>query len=320
MLAAISLAVACDGPQSALAPAGAEADRLSDLFWAMTIGAVVIWAAVVALSLYAVYFRKRAITEKAATRLVVGGGVIFPTVVLAGLLVYGLAMLPGLLEPAPQGSLRVHVVGNQFWWRVRYERPGAKPVELANEIRLPAGQPVDFILESQDVIHSFWIPSLGGKMDMIPGRTTRLTLRPLKQGVYRGTCAEYCGASHALMAFAVVVEEPAAFDRWLSAQAAPAAPPSTAAAARGRDVFLSSGCGACHTVRGTAADGVTAPDLTHVGGRRTIAAGILETTPDRFTQWVSHPERIKPGVWMPHFTMLPEAERVDLGVFLAGLE
>src|SRR5690606_27176719 len=140
-------------------------------------------------------------------------------------------------------------------WRVEYPREGGGAVVLANEIRLPVGGEVDFFLDSADVIHSFWIPPLGGKVDMIPGRQTRLRLSPARTGTFRGVCAEYCGASHAWMAFGVVVQERAEFDRWLAEQAAPARPPANALARDGREVFLANGCGACHSVRGTPADG-----------------------------------------------------------------
>lgn len=163
-------------------------------------------------------------TEAQARRYVIGGGVIFPTVVLATLLAHGLGRMPALLAPAPPDALRITVSGEQWWWRVRYHLPDGGEVELANEIRLPVNEPVLFDLESPDVIHAFWIPSLGGKIDMIPGRRTRLVLHPTRTGTFRGQCAEFCGDSHALMAFPVVVSDRPDFDAWLAAQARPAAP------------------------------------------------------------------------------------------------
>ncbi|HXH84912.1 MAG TPA: cytochrome c oxidase subunit II, partial [Candidatus Tectomicrobia bacterium] len=255
----------CTGPLSALEPAGDAADVIATLFWWMAAGAVVIWLAVVALALYAIYRPPRLFSRRAGAMLVVGGGVVFPLLVLTALLVHGLALLPRLLAPAPDTSLRIAVAGEQWWWRVRYLRPGGAPVELANEIRLPVGEPVEFTVTSPDVIHSFWIPSLAGKIDMIPGRVTRLAFRPTRTGVFRGTCAEYCGIAHALMSFVVVVLEREQFARWLARQAEPAAPPASPDVARGQAVFLASGCAACHAVRGTPARGVIGPDLTHVG-------------------------------------------------------
>lgn len=193
-------------------------------------------------------------------------------------------------------------------------------IELANEIHLPVGQPVQFQLQSADVIHSFWVPSLGGKMDMFPGRTTRLTLHPTRTGVYRGACAEYCGGPHAWMNFYVVVEEPEAFARWLEQQAAAAAIPTEPLAVRGQTLFQAHGCGACHTVRGTAADGQVGPDLTHVGSRLSIGGGILPNEPDAFLRWISQTEAIKPGVHMPVFGMLPEEDLQALAAYLEALQ
>ena len=310
----------CSGPQSALEPAGRGAERIADLFWWMTVGAVVIWLAVIALALYAERVRPEAHSRRQANALIIGGGAIIPTVVLAGLLVYGLALTPDLLAPAPEGSLKIAVTGEQWWWRVRYLPPGGGSVELANEIRLPVGDHVEFRLESPDVIHSFWIPSLGGKLDMIPGRLTRLTLEPTRTGVFRGACAEYCGTSHALMSFAVVVLDKADFAAWLERQQQPAQAPAEPLADRGRELFLANGCGACHAVRGTSADGVVGPDLTHVGSRLSLGAGILPNEPDGFFRWIARTEEVKPGVHMPAFGMLPAEDLQALAVYLDGLQ
>ena len=286
----------------------------------MTAGAVIVWIGVVALTIYALRTRPVAQTNQWIPMLIIGGGAIVPTVVLAGLLTYGLALLPPLLAPAPEGSLRISVVGEQWWWRVRYQPPLGDPVELANEIRLPVGQPVTFDLESPDVIHSFWIPSLGGKVDMIPGRRTRLTLHPTRTGVFRGVCAEYCGASHALMAFEVVVVEPAEFNRWLDAQRAPATALDSGQAALGRARFFANGCNACHSIRGTEARGSVGPDLTHVGSRRTLGAGIIPNDTGGFLRWLEHTDRVKPGVHMPHFRMLPREELTAIAAYLESLQ
>lgn len=319
LLIAPSLLVACTGQQSALEPAGRAASRLADLFWGMTVGAVVIWLVVVGLALYATYFARGPLSPKHGRRLIVGGGVVFPTMVLTGLLVYGLSMLPDLLAPAPQAALKIQVTGHQWWWRVRYPREHGAPIELANEIHLPVNRPVEFELEASDVIHSFWIPSLGGKVDMIPGRRTRLVLEPTEVGVYRGVCAEYCGASHALMSFFVVVEPEDDFERWLAKQAEPAASPPGQAARQGEEVLIASGCGACHSVRGTPADGAIGPDLTHVGSRRSIGAGVLETEGAAFLRWISRTNAIKPSVHMPEFGMLPDEDQRALAAYLEGL-
>lgn len=315
-LAGVLCAPACTGLQSSLAPAGRDAAWIASLFWWMVAGAVVVWLATIALAFY--YGRPHEGTpdRRRDRMLIVGCGVAIPLVVLTGLLIYGLRMLPPIIARAPEGSLTVDVEGEMWWWRVRYARPGETPVELANEIRLPAGEPVQFRLSSDNVIHSFWIPALGGKMDMIPGRVTYLTLRPERTGIFAGACAEYCGASHALMRFQVEVMERAAFDDWLRHQAAPATiSPDT----RGADVFTANGCGACHTIRGTGADGRIAPDLTHLASRMTLAAGTLPVSVDALMRWVARAERVKPGVHMPAFDMLPREDLDALARYLESL-
>lgn len=316
--AAIALAAtACDGVQSALTPAGRGAEQIAELFWWMVGGAAAVWLIVVGLAVYAIAVRPREHSERSSRILIIGGGVIFPTVVLTILLAYGLSLLPPLLEPAPPNSLRIRVSGEQWWWRVRYEPPGLPSFETANLIHLPVGEPVEFLLESPDVIHSFWIPSLGGKMDMIPGRKTRLTLHPTRTGTFRGVCAEFCGDSHSMMNFDVVVQDRPAFDAWLASQSAPARAPATASA--GHDIFMRSGCAACHTIRGTEADGIVGPDLTHVGSRPTIGASVLPTRPESLIRFIEATSTVKPGVHMPSFDMLSESELDSLATYLLEL-
>ena len=312
--------VGCSGPQSALDTAGDSANEISTLFWGMTIGGTIIWLAMVALSIYAIWGGRVHSNPAVGRRLIIGGGVIFPAVVLIGLLAYSLEMLPRTLARGPAGSIRIKVSGEQWWWRVQYNLPDGTKVDLANEIHLPVDVPVEFELVSPDVIHSFWIPPLGGKMDMIPGRTTWLTLRPRKTGRFRGVCAEYCGASHAWMAFPVVVHERAEYDRWLAHQAEPAAKPQDPVAARGEHVFRASGCAACHVVRGTVSIGAVGPDLTHVGSRLTIGAARLPNEVRDFRAWVARPAALKPGVHMPAFAMLPAEDLDALARYLESLQ
>ena len=310
---------ACRGLQSSLAPAGRDAERTAELFWWMVTGTAVAWLGVSALALFYASRRSNARSVRRDRFLIIGGGVIVPTVTLTALLVYGLSMLPAAVARAPAGSLQVVITGEQWWWRVRYVRARGQ-VTLANEVRLPVDQTVQFRLDSDNVIHSLWIPSLAGKMDMIPGRTTFLTVRPSVTGVFRGVCAEYCGTSHALMAFYVEVLEPAAFDRWLDHQDTPARAPVEPLARRGQDLFTATGCHACHTIRGTSADGVIGPDLTHVGSRLSLAGGILPNEPDAIQRWIADPERLKPGVHMPRFGMLPDSDLRALAAYLEGLQ
>ena len=309
---------ACSGIQSALDPAGAEAEDVAALFWVMVAGGAAIWLLVIGLLAYASRRRREPVSEKAAGRLIFWGGVAFPVTTLLALLAFALWLMPGLRPwAAVDGDgLAIEVTGEQFWWRVAYRDGGGDPVLSANEIRLPAGERVELRLESADVIHSFWIPSLGGKMDMIPGRTNRMSLLATKEGTYRGPCAEYCGTSHALMAFSVVVMAPDAFRQWLAGQAAP----SPAAGDDGAGSFLRNGCGACHRVAGTAATGTLGPDLSHLGSRESLGAGILPNTREAIARFIANPDRIKPGSKMPAFDMLPAGEIDAIAAWLETLE
>jgi cytochrome c oxidase subunit 2 len=314
-----SAAAGCAGVQSSLSPGGAQAEWMADLWWWMAAAAAVIWVAVIALAIWCVRWASGEPNRRRDRALIIGGGVVVPVVVLTALLVYGLMLIPPLVARAPENSLQIAVTGEQWWWRVRYSHAGGF-VEVANEVRMPVGEPVQFRLDSDNVIHSFWVPALGGKMDMIPGRVTWLALEPTRTGYYRGACAEYCGGSHALMAFDVEVTDRASFDRWLERQAQPAVAPADPRRQQGRNVFFSSGCSACHTIRGTLAAGTIGPDLTHVGGRRTLAASVLPNDPDAFTRWIARPEHIKPGARMPRFDMMGADDLAALAAYLEGLE
>src|SRR5262245_2388098 len=199
----------------------------------------------------------------------------------------------------PSDALEVMVVGNRWWWEIRYPRLG---IVTANELHVPVSDPArptpTFItLQSADVIHSFWVPQLAGKMDLIPNKTNRMWIDPRRPGTFVGQCAEYCGTQHAWMLLEVIVHPRDDFDRWVAAQRAPAvADPGVRA---GRDLFLSLSCINCHTVRGTPANGLFGPDLTHLMSRRTIAAGAARSTPEALKAWLNDPAEIKPGVLMP---------------------
>lgn len=309
-----------DPPQSALHPAGREAEVVADLFWWMAGAGFVIWALVVALAIYVSLPGRRSFSPRKTRWLILYGGAVLPTLLLAILLIYSLSLLPRLRDDADV-DLRIAVSGERWWWRVRYPQPdGEGWLELANEIRLPVGQRVEFVLSSPDVIHSFWIPALGGKVDMIPGRTTYLFLEAQRPGVFRGACAEYCGSSHAFMNFDVVAMPPAEFEQWLAAQAQPAAEPDSELTRRGRSAFLANGCGACHRVRGTQADGALGPDLTHVASRLSLGAGLLPTETETFRHWLQETEALKPGVRMPAFGVLPEEQLSAIAAYLSSLE
>jgi cytochrome c oxidase subunit 2 len=217
--------------------------------------------------------------------------------------------------------LRIEVVGKQWWWEVRYPLAnGATSIVLANELRLPVNRPVELVLSSTDVIHSFWAPSLAGKVDMIPGRTTRLLMQTSEAGVFRGQCAEYCGGQHALMSLFIVTQEPTEFDAWLSRQAQPASEPSDAFLKLGYDAFFKGDCHTCHTVRGTPAEGTDGPDLTHVGGRKSLAAGALSNHIGTMAGWIAGAQDIKPGSNMPSDPVFTGEELRAVSAWLGSLE
>ena len=286
----------------------------------MVIGFGIIWALVVALSLYASRWNRRPISEQAGGKIIFWAGVVFPVCVLTALLSFALWMMPSLRPFAggDQAAMRIDVAASQFWWSVTYRRADGSSVVSANEVRLPVGQRVEFSLTTRDMIHSFWIPSLGGKMDLIPGRVNRLSLLATKAGTYRGQCAEFCGLSHAMMAFPAVAMESADFEAWLDERAAPSA--GVDAAGAGRDLFLREGCGDCHRVAGTPANGQSGPDLSHVGSRLTIAAGWLANDEETLARFIAHPGSIKPGAQMPAALHLPESERNAIAAWLKGLQ
>ena len=310
-------ACACAGPQSALDPAGRDAASIADLFTVMTVGALVVWTAVVAIAIYTIRVGAPH-SERAASLLIIGGGVAAPTIVLGALIAYGMPLVPTILTPGTDGGLVVHVTAKQWWWRMEYETPAGR-IETANELRLPVGERVELRLASPDVIHSFWVPALAGKMDMIPGRVTRLALEPTETGTFRGACAEYCGASHALMAFSVTVTERAEFQTWLDAQGRAAAPPTADVAILGQTAFMANGCSACHTIRGTSAVARIGPDLTHVGSRARIAAETLPNQPAALIRWITLSDQVKPGVHMPPFRALPDDQLTALAAYLGTL-
>lgn len=319
--AVLSLFLAsCSDEPSALSPAGPEADTIYILFQTMAIGAAVIWAGVMAVMIYSFRTGRRAHPRKASQALIFWGGAVFPAVTLLVLLGYALWLMPNIrpwINAAGKG-IRVQVTGEQYWWRVRYlDDQGKLLFETANEVLLPVSEPTTFSLLARDVIHSFWIPALGGKMDMIPGRENRLTLTPTRLGIYRGPCAEFCGTSHALMTVTARVVVQREFDAWLSARRRRPA----IVRSEGARLFVRHGCPACHAVDGMAeAKGAIGPNLSALGERLTIGAGTLKNTPENIALFIRDPAAIKPGATMPAFDMLPPAEVDEMAAWLGGLK
>ena len=310
----------CEWQQSTLAPGGPHAESVATLSWVMFIGAGLIFLLVMALTACACLAEAGRANWLSRKTVIIGGGVIFPVVTLTALLVYGL-LLSRSLVMAGSPALRIEVVGEQFWWRVHYlDASGAPHLVSANEIRIPVGPPIEFVLKSKDVIHSFWVPSLAGKLDMIPGRVNSYRFAAERPGMYRGQCAEYCGAQHALMAFYVVAMGREEFDAWYARQSEPAPDPIAAFPTRGKTLFLENGCGACHTIRGTAAKGVIGPDLSHVGGRVSLAAGTFPNNQGTLAGWISSAQHLKPGNLMPSFRSLQSEELRAISAYLGDLK
>ena len=302
--------------QSALSPAGPAARDIASLTTLLTIGASLILLLVMGLLLYGA---RREPAPVSTGLWVVGGGLAFPVIVLFALFLYGARVTNTVMAPPPPGALRIEVEGRQWWWEVRYPGAAGTPVVAANELHVPIGTAVEVIVTSPDVIHSFWVPSLGGKMDMTPGQPARLALRAERPGVYRGQCAEYCGIQHAQMALLVIAEPPEAFEAWVRAEAAPAQAPAEGDPARGLAVFMAQGCAGCHTIRGTAARGDLGPDLTHLAGRRTLAAGSLPNDAGAIRAWLAAGSALKPGNRMPSYAHLDAASLDALTAYLAAL-
>lgn len=319
LLLALPALCSCAGIQSALDPRGPQAASVATISWIMFWGSAAILLLVMALALYAVYRRPDARAPFSARALIIAGGLVLPVAVLSALLVYGTYAMGGIrLQDAAQQA-QIEVTGNRWWWQVRYRAADGHVIASANEIRIPAGTPVKLLLRSNDVIHSFWVPNLTGKMDLIPGRTNHVTLHADAPGVFRGQCAEYCGAQHAHMAFHVIAQPPDEHAAWLQRQRADAAAPADAALARGRALFIEH-CLACHTVRGVGSARERGPDLTHVGSRRFLGAGMLENTRENLVAFTAHAQRFKPGSGMPsHPNLAPESLQ-SLAAYLESLQ
>lgn len=307
--------------QSSLHPASYEAAEIARLWWVMFAVLTAAFVLVVTLAVWAVLARKRDETKaRENSRFVVWGGVVFPVVVLVGLLFYMLRV-SALLRP-PEEGLVVQVTGHMWWWEVRYPDLG---IITANEIHLPVGEPVRIQLRSGDVNHSFWVPSLHGKMDANPGMMNEFWLNPKEIGVWRGQCAEFCGRQHALMAFEVVALAPEHFQHWTREKQrtrfTEGSPPTLGGdrLARGKEVFFKASCHECHAIGGTRADGLIGPDLTHIGSRGTLGAGTVPNTTGNLMGWIVNPQEIKPGNLMPR-TFLEPNELRDLVHYLQSLE
>jgi cytochrome c oxidase subunit 2 len=311
-----------------LDPAGPQAAHIADLWW-LTLGVcALVFVAVIAMFVWAVWRAPRADAKtppdvepvaagERALQWSVGVGIALSSVLLIGLLVASVLTDRALARMPVDDALNVRVTAHQFWWEIVYNDPRPDRVfTTANELYIPVGRPVVVTLEADDVIHSFWVPNLHGKKDLIPGRTATIRFRADRPGEFWGRCAEYCGLQHAFMAFDVVALSPERFEAWAEAQRKPAQDPSDATAQRGRELFVSGSCMLCHAIQGTTAGARKGPDLTHIASRAHLASGRLANTPQTLAAWITDPQRIKPGANMPtHFLSAD-----DLSALVAYLE
>lgn len=321
------LEAGCAPPQSILHPGGTAASKLSSMGWAVFIilGAIafIMWV----LLAWAAVRRRGTLQEHepwdegGGQRWIVVGGVLIPLFVLCGLFIY---TVEGMTDfPVMDGRVRpqIEVIGHQFWWEIRYIGNGPDQTFVtANEIHIPTGKPVDLLLESHDVIHSFWVPGLHGKMQLIPGMRNYLRIEASEPRVFQGQCAQFCGAQHAHMRLLVIAQKPADYELWRQNQLKPAALPQTAEAMHGRDVFNDGPCALCHTVRGTVAQGKVAPDLTHLASRMTIAAASYPNDKADLGGWITHAQTMKPGCEMPNLAFFDGRDLRALIDYLQALK
>jgi cytochrome c oxidase subunit 2 len=318
LVAAVAAANGCS--YAALDRSSPEASRITSLHWFLFAICVAVW--VLVLGALAIALARRTSTAAADDRrrtLAVAGATGVSTLLLLVMLVASVITGRANATPAGRDALEIEVTGHQWWWEIRY--PAAVPDETvvtANEIHVPLDRVVRLRLASADVIHSIWIPNVNGKRDLIPGRATSLTFRPRRVGSFAGRCAEFCGYQHAKMGLLLVVQPAGGFEAWLEEQRRPSVEPTLEALEHGRDVFLHGPCATCHSIRGTAAFGHKAPDLTHLATRSTIAAATLPNTTGHLAGWIVDAQRIKPGNRMPP-NLLASGDLLDLVAYLRSL-
>jgi cytochrome c oxidase subunit 2 len=304
VLLAATTSIGCEGNQSMFNPQGPAARSIAGFGWLLIGISLVVYVAVLVALGWALLRRRRPDDDQPATTgrltVVIASAVAVTAAILVTLTVSSEAVGRSLTSPTGPGAITVDVVGHQWFWEFQYRDVSPQDfVTSPNELHIPVGTNVVLKAQSRDVIHSFWVPNLQGKRDLIPGQVTSMWIQADRPGVYRGQCAEFCGHQHAKMSLAVVAEPMDRFLEWIRNQRQPAVQPATDEQRRGHDLFMQSTCVTCHTIRGTDAGSRVGPDLTHVGSRMTIAAGTLPNTREHLQQWVSNPQEVKPGIRMP---------------------
>ncbi|MEZ4501409.1 MAG: cytochrome c oxidase subunit II [Dehalococcoidia bacterium] len=314
-----------DAPQTTIAPRSDNADSIQSVYVIVFWLAVVVFIGVMlATIVFALMFRERADRQAKQfhgnARLEVLWTLI-PVIIVVIIAVPTFNSLAETSAAPPEDALHVEVIGHQWWFEFRYDNVGGvEQVVSANELHLPVDRAVDFTLKSADVIHSFWVPQLGGKVDLVPGHENDLWFTPNTVGEYLGQCAEFCGDSHALMRFRVFVHSQADFETWAQNEASDAVEPTDEAIMAGQAAFLGNACIGCHTVQGTTAVGQVGPNLSHVGARTTLAAGIMDNTPENMANWIRNAPSIKPGSIMPAFPALSDEDLQAIVAYLQSLK
>lgn len=324
-LAGAALAMAgCNAPLSMFSTATDDAERVSWLGWFMIVLSGLIFVGVMITMIIAMLRNRRRnavdvdLSDPGAGW-IVWGGAVMPGVALIATFVVSMAALGHF--PGSKPVVTIHVTGHQWWWQLDYEFPDLPDqFRTANEIHIPVGRPVRLLLTTGDVIHSFWVPQLQGKLDLIPGDTNDLRIVAKRAGTYAGVCAEFCGAQHAHMGLTVVAEAPEQFQQWAAHQLQPGATPTDSVTQLGQKLFAGGPCSLCHTVRGTPALGSVAPDLTHVGSRLTIAAGTLPNTLGNVEGWIANAQSLKPGTKMPTITTYSGPELRAVAAYVESLK
>jgi cytochrome c oxidase subunit 2 len=318
------VAAGCHAPMQMFSSASDSAERITKIAWFMIALAAIVYAIVIGAMVVATARNRRRAPSTVdmstpGIRWIIIGGVILPALVFSA--VFGVAETALGRYPDPRSALTINVTGHQWWWELEYALPQLSDhVKSANEIHIPAGVPVRLLVTTADVIHSFWVPQLQGKIDLIPGDTNDLRLMARKPGTYRGQCAEFCGAQHANMAITVIADDSATFARWLERQLADASPPTDSTLVMGQRLVVGGPCSLCHTVRGTPALGRTGPDLTHVGSRLTIAAGTLPNQLGTLEAWITNAQSIKPGAKMPALGEFTGQQLRAVAAYVASLK
>jgi cytochrome c oxidase subunit 2 len=326
-VAAACALTSCTGWQSSFNAQAAQSAEIKRILLIFTVVSAVVWIGVMLVLLHGLVRRKLPrelpldlqvpFEHRAGIVIIIAGIATTITVLALSIVSYGAQRTVFANDPS---AVTIKITGHQWWWEVEYQADSPHlTFTTANEIHVPVGQPVTVQLESADVIHSFWVPSLTGKMDLITGQQNTLQFTAKNPGVYRGQCAEFCGAQHAHMAFTVKVLPPDEYARWRDHENQSAPSPSDPLSIRGEQLFRGRGCGLCHTIRGTLAGGQLGPDLTHIASRETIAAGTLPRNTGNLAAWIADPQHIKPGNLMPKMS-LPSDELIAILHYLEQLQ